>query len=282
MSAPKHTAVEAGRNVYGQDGRRAEYVGPQGDRHLVRPAATFTDWEGEEYDTTTDALELWDAVYPKAPKHVQDAEIAALRAEIEERRTELLNVGREVHEAQKETLATMKRLARYEPLKNLEPLLNGEITHVVEGHSFSAVEIKDFETAKVYRDDYDRKNVLRMLSLKPDADGAITWHLNRWSDGSGADSPVYLCTSMEEALEAARHVILRPLGSYDYATHPHLWGSAYKSAERLGIELPADVVEKARAYEVGQAEAAVKKAAEALEQAQARATIAKATGEGAA
>lgn len=268
--------IEPGRNVYGHDGRQAEYIGLQGTRHLVRPIARFTDWQGEEYEEPTDALELWDRAYQKPPLPVVAEEIASLQAEIKERQSDLRRIADETHAAQKDTLEMLKRLGRYEPLKNLEALLNGEITHVVEG-GYSSVEIKDFETAKVYRDDYSRKDVLRMLSLKPEADGAITWHLNRWSDGSGTDTPVVLCTSMEEALEAARHAILRPLGLYSFESHPHLWAMAVASAGKVGVELPDEVVAKGNAYRVSEAEAAVAKAAEALALAQTRADAAKAT-----
>jgi hypothetical protein len=266
MTTPE---IKPGKIVYGHDGRQAEYVAETAARHLVRPIATFTTYDGETYDEPTDALELWDKVYPKAPTHVQDEAIKALINQIAELRAERATVEAEIMEGQKETLAMIQRLKRYAPLKNLEEVLDGTITHVVEGHGFVSLEIKDFETAAVYRDDYSRKNVLRMLSLQPNEDGVITWHLNRWNDGSGNDTPVYLCTSLEEAREAAVEIIVRSIANHSYETHPHLWASAEANAAKLGLTIPADIVEKAKAYRVKVAQDTATKAAEALAKAQA-------------
>ena len=266
----------AGRNVFGHDGRRAEYVGAQGDRHLVRPIARFTTWGGEEYEEPTAALELWDRVYPKPPVPIVAEEIAQMKADVSAAREQLRTTEREIAEAQKDALATMKRLVRYEPLKNLEALLDGTITHVVEtGYS---VTIKDFETAKSYRDDYSRKDVLRMLSLKPTEDGEIRWHLNRWSDGSGTDTPVILCASEKEAKEAATAAIVERLARHDFATHGHLWRAAAESASRFGLDLPEDVLTKANDFALSAAQLEVDKANEALKAAEEkRSALSKAT-----
>jgi len=264
MTAPE--VLEAGRNVFGHDGRRAEYVGAQGDRHLVRPIARFTTWDGDEYEEPTDALELWDRVYPKPPVPIVAEEIAQMKAEISAAREQLRTTERKIADAQKDALATMKRLVRYEPLKNLEALLDGTITHVVEtGYSIT---IKDFETAKSYRDDYDRKNVLRMLSLKPTEDGEIRWHLNRWSDGSGTDTPVILCTSEDEAKEAVAAIIAERLARHDFTTHGHLWAAAAKNAAELGIDIPEGIRAKANDFALAAAQQEVDRANEVLKAAE--------------
>lgn len=268
MTYEKIVPLEAGRNVFGHDGSRAEYIGAQGGRHLVRPIARFTNWEGDEYEEPTDALELWDRVYPKPPVPVVAEEIASMKADVSAAREQLRATEREIAEAQKDALATMKRLVRYEPLKNLEALLDGTITHVVEvGYSIT---IKDFETAKSYRDDYDRKNVLRMLSIKPTEDGEIRWHLNRWSDGSGTDTPVILCTSEDEAKEAAATVIIERLSRHDFATHGHLWAAAAINSAKLGFALPDEVLIKANEFALAAAQQEVDKAVAALEAATAK------------
>lgn len=258
----------AGRNVFGHDGRRAEYVGPQGRYHLVRPIARFSTWDGDEIEEPTDALELWYRVYPSPPVPVISSEVAKMQAKVEEAKADLLETKQKIAEAQRGALATMKRIVRYEPLKNLESILDGTITHVVEtGYS---VAIRDFETAKVYRDDYERKNVLRMLSLKPTEDGEIRWHLNRWSDGSGPDTPVILCTSEDEAKEAAAAAILERLSRYDFSTHGHLWVAAAKNAAEMGIDLPHNVLAKATDFALYAAEREIEKANEALKAAKAK------------
>lgn len=258
----------AGRNVFGHDGRRAEYVGSQGRYHLVRPIARFSTWDGDEIEEPTDALELWDRVYPSPPVPVISSEIAKMQAKVEEAKADLRETEQKIADAQRDALATMKRLVRYEPLKNLEAILDGTITHVVE--TGYGVAIRDFETAKVYRDDYDRKNALRMLSLKPTEDGEIRWHLNRWSDGSGPDTPVILCTSEDEAKEAAAAAILERLSRYDFSTHGHLWVNAAKNAAEMGIDLPHNVLAKATEFALCAAEHEIDKANEAMKAAKAK------------
>lgn len=260
--------LQPGKTVYAHDGSYGEFVAMVGDRYLVRPIATFTDWEGDTHAEPTDALEFWDRAYPQAPVAARDEEVARIGWEIEEARKALLETQREIADAQREHLETLKRLKRYEPLKNLEPILSGEITHVVEC-GYGGADIRPWAEAAVYRDDYGRKNVLRMLSLKPTADGEIMWHLNRYKDGSGVDAPVILCTSEEEAREAARAALLRWIEPHSYETHPHLWDGVTRSAEKLGIELPEDVVAKGVAYRVKRAQEAIDKAAEALRAAEA-------------
>lgn len=268
MSATNN--LEPGMAVYGHDGQRGEFVAMVRDRFLVRPIARFTGYDGEEFDERTDALVLWDRAYRKAPVLLSDEEAARIQAEIRDAQTALLATQREIAQAQSEHLATLKRLKRFEPLKNLEAILSGEITHVVEGSGYGGVKIKTFEEAAVYRDDFDRKNVLRMLSLKPTPDGEIQWHLNRWKDGSGSDDAVTLCASSEEAREAALASILRPLSWSNYETHPHLWAYAAANAEALGLTLPRDVIDKGNAYRITQAEEAIAKANDALEAAKAK------------
>lgn len=262
-------APEPGMTVYGHDGTRAEFVGMIRDRFVVRPVARFVGYDGEDFEELMDGVEMWNRIYPAAPVAVQDQEIRRLQGEIEDARRALLETQREIAEAQRDHLATLKRLKRYEPLKNLEPLLNGEITHVVEGSGYGHPTIRPFAEAVVYRDNYDRKDSLRMLSLKPEPDGALMWHLNRWSDGSGVDSPTVLCTSEEEAREAALAMIIAPLTADRVESHPHLWAAAVVSAERLGLTLPPEVVEIGVSYRVAQAQVVADKAAEALAQAQA-------------
>lgn len=261
--------LQPGMTVYGRAGQRAEFVSMVDERYLVTPIHRYTEWDGEEYEARSDALELWDRVYLKPPVEVKSEEVSALQQEVAEAQRALLDIQQKVAEEQREYLETLKRLKRYKPLKNLEAILAGEITHVVEGSGYGNPKIRTWAEASVYRDDYSRKDVLRMLSLKPTADGDISWHLNRWKDGSGVDTQVFLCTSEEEAREAALWVTLDPLSRATYETHPHLWASALKSAERLGLTIPADVIAKGREYLRNQAQKRVDDAAEALAKAQA-------------
>lgn len=260
------TEFEIGRTLFAHDGRKGEYIGAHPSGALVRPVARFTSWEGEDFEEPTDAIEIWERAYPKPPVPVIAEEVAKGQAELTALREETRLQQEAAREGQRETLDMLKRLARYEPLKNLEPLLNGEITHVVEGN-LAYITIKSFDEAKVYKEDYGRKDALRMLSLKPEPNGALSWHLNRWSDGSGADTPVILCTSEKEAKDAALAKITAALDRCDYDKYPHRWGDALKNANALGLKLPKAVIAMAKAYEKKMLQKAVEEAAAALAQA---------------
>lgn len=255
---------EAGRTVYGRDGRAGEYLARTEHGHFVRPIATFTDWEGEEHQAATDAIEVWTSIYPKAPVHKADAELLALKDQIATAKLELSDLGGQKTEAQRDYLAVVKELQGHENLKNLLAVMRGEFTHVVNYGRIST-----FEEACTYKEDYGRKQAFRLISFAPDGGGKLAWHVNDWSDGSGTDRPVVLCRSIDEAKDAAKAYHLARLSQYEFEKYPRLWVEAAKSAASAGYELTEEMLALAAQAEREAVEAKVAKARECFEAAQA-------------
>lgn len=259
VEAGDGVALEPGRTVYGHDGRTGEYLARAEHGHFVRPIATFTNWEGVETETTTDAIEIWPSIYPKAPIHKADAELQVLKDQIVTAKRELSDLGGQKTEAQRDYLAVVKELQGHEVLKNLLAVMRGDFTHVVNYGRIST-----FEEACTYKEDYGRKQAFRLISFAPDGGGKLAWHVNDWSDGSGTDRPVVLCRSIDEAKDAAKSYHLARLGQYDFEKYPHLWVEAAKTSVEAGFDLPDEITVLAATAERQAAEAKLAKAREAL------------------
>lgn len=259
--------IEKGRTVFGRDGRSGEYVAKLDHGHLVRPLAEFTRWDGETSIELTDALEIWSDAFPKAPRFVVSDEIAALREEEGALRKQIQELRVNISETQREHIDIFKRLKRFEPLKYLEEALNGSITHVVEIEGGCPV-IKTLADALPYRDDYDRKDKLRFLTLAPTEDGVISWHLTRYAGGTGDRKRAYLCTSHDEARETVRQMLVAEFEDSADWRQPAVVECAAKS----GVELPPEYVERAAEFRRQRAQQAVGEAAKKLAEAEAALT----------
>jgi hypothetical protein len=183
-------------------------------------------------------------VYDQAPTEAIDARIRALL----DREKTLLDIIAALHiehvTAMRDADARLKYLKQFEPLAFIEDFIQGRITHFVIC-DYSKVMIKAREEALSTKDDYDRwSKELKLLTLFGRANGCLQWRLNRYSDGSGGNTDVFPCTSLESAQAKAAEVVagrfedLRGKEGY-----PHGINYVMDTANALGIPIPPDIQE---------------------------------------
>lgn len=83
---------------------------------------------------------------------------------------------------------------------------------------------------------------MKLLTLYGRRDGGLEWRLNKYRDGSGSDTTVIPCQSIEEAREVARRGFL------------DLWTDARRVTEKslhlareCGVQVPPEIIEQFRA-----------------------------------
>lgn len=115
-----------------------------------------------------------------------------------------------------------------ESFDTLRKFLNGEITHVVKANWHYEI-----TTLEDVLDDSDYGTELKLLTLYGRVNGDMQWKINRYSDGSGCDTNIYPCTSIDEAKAIIEEKIIEDQGKRKRTTEEMI-----KAKNEYGLSVP--------------------------------------------
>lgn len=276
----KHTP-NAGDEVYDIHGRAASYIALTGGGHVVEPIYEDED-SGEP---SFGRPETWNQVFTAPPTQKLHAEVAEIQQKIAEAQQQLHAVReqRRLEDAEYAARAGLRK--QFAQLQQLDDFIAGKITHFVVLDDYNrAVQIQEFGSfIKANEDRYERK--LRLVSLYGASNGDLSWHIDRYSDGSGSNGRSGYCwpaTSYEDALTKAQAWLDKAYAKWKGGTgYERNYSLAYvECAKRLGLSVPDDMVQHASELAAAATERAIESARQEVEKAKARldAELAKATG----
>lgn len=259
----------AGDEVYDIHGRAASYITNSAHGHVVE-AIYETDDDGPSYGKP----EVWKEVFRSPPTAKLHGEIAELEARLSATRAELYQVQEQRRTEDREYAARAAARKQFAQLQKLDDYIAGKITHFVVVADYSEqLSIEEFESfIKSDENRYERK--LRLLSLYGDSKGNLSWHVDRYSDGSSSSNHGFYwpATSYEEALQKANEWLC---GRYEEVrkAEPGRRGRALTyaaSAEKLGLAVPDDIAAWVAEMKEAQRESNLKSARAELVKAQAK------------
>jgi len=232
--------IENGKLVFTEDGAKAEYLGKVANGHVVNVYGEAYDGYGDRYEEPM-GLQIVQRVFLTSPVTVYDEKISEKKSEVAAAEQRLRDIERETQVAQRERLDLIKKLQQIPALRHLEDFIEGRITHVVQA-DYSGYEIKTFDEAFKEGGSLNRRGK-KLLTLFGDAGGDLHWRLSTYSDGSGFDSAIIPCISLEHAEASRRDLIATRLASAmaDYAGgRKYLIRVTVAAADKFGVPVSDD------------------------------------------
>lgn len=224
---------KAGDTVYSAYGVVGKYVAAIAEGHVVQPA--MEDYDGEQYYA---GVEVWPEAFQTLPVVKLHEEVAALEKQAQELRTNIRALRQSQIDLERDARNRMAAIASHEQLKHLEEFLAGRVTHYVVVDLYG-YKITPLQEAKCEGDD----GYLKLLTLFGNSKGDLQWRLNKYKDGSGFDYEAYPCASEEQAKEIAYKMISGVFDEWRVKkTNEHHLFKAIESAQKLGFEVPADLL----------------------------------------
>lgn len=260
---------KAGQMVYTLHGEECEYVASAGGKHVVVKVYENDDghaWGADEV--------IVDSVFTTPPTQKLHAEVGELEAKSADLRKQLSALRGEVMQAERDHKARMAEFAKLEPLKHLEDVLAGRITHYVVyretyGGWYGDVEILASEEALSVTNDYGRRTgELKLLCLFGDSKGNLAWRRNYYRDGSGGGWDVCEPFTDEQAARDRAKALLNERFTHK-ETRDHQLKGVIENCDRYGFDVPDEARARHSAYLRGAYEAAVAKAKDELAKAEA-------------
>lgn len=202
-------------------------------------------------------------LFPGVPTQKQHEDIVRLEKEIAAKRTELFALRAEANKIEQEGKDRVTRLKQYEALRDLDRIMNGEVTHyVIPGLCPKILAVEDAKS------DYENRQ-LRLLACQVTINSStkkIGWHLSRYYDGSGKGDDVIPCLSYEEAVEVVQAEIAGQWQKWATSNHNFRGYEAVEKASRAyGVDIPESYLTAAKTQKLKDAQEAVTRNAAALE-----------------
>lgn len=221
------------------DDGRGVYVFEQLDngQYLIAEALFDVDEYGmeESHYYPSSSLHIVDKVYDIPPKVKYFDEITELTKSIGALIKQKVDIEQSISNLNKKEKYVLDKLKNFDKLQYLLDFIDGKITHYVFIR-YSNIEIVEYKNSQ---SEYSHE--MKLLSLFGSTKGDITWRINQYSDGSGANTEVIPCLSYEMALEEAQKYINRMVSEFKYQSL-----SIINSAIEYGLTIPDWYVEKYR------------------------------------
>lgn len=253
---------KAGDRVYTSNGRVAEFVSEfPGNGVIVRLAFERDDEADPFY---FDGIVRVDRVYSTAPREVYDEQIKKLETRRDELRASVTKLTAENEAAMKGTKELMANISRIDAFQRIDDFIAGRMTHfVVATWNDISIQTKD-EVIRRTNDRGDWRGDLKLLTLFGDTKGNLAWGLDTHHI-EGVATRVYPCMSFEDAWKKASKMLEDAFLAFE-VERLNSFASEIKSAERLGIPIPARILVARREAHVASLKAKADKAeAEARE-----------------
>lgn len=190
---------------------------------------------GEDEYFPSSSLHIVDKVYDVPPKIKFSDEIVELGKSIDVLTQQKLDIEESISNLKEKEKCVLDKLKNFDKLQYLLDFIDGKITHYVF-IKYSTIEIVEYKDSK---SEYGHD--MKLLSLFGSTKGDITWRINQYSDGSGANTEVVPCLSYEMALSEAQKYVDKIISEGKY---PSL--SIINSATKYGLTIPDWYIEKYR------------------------------------
>ena len=226
-----------GKTVYTLDGLQAEFIGIIDGSFLVSPLMELQSYD--ELERVNTAPIFVEKIYADPPVGVYNEKINELSDELLRLENEKDGIISATIEAQKEHVALLAKLKKYEPLKNIEQIIDGDYTHVIiEG--WSSLEIRKIEDLGC-----GVGSGKKLIVLYGRSKGDLTWQLNQYSDGSGSNQKIHMCLDEDDAKETLKSIVAEKLSSIkvplgENVSSHHLI-NAVKLAVAHGVDIPENI-----------------------------------------
>lgn len=247
---------EHGDLCYTIEGVQVEYLSQLDDKHLVREVL-YADNNPESEPVGYGHIQEVLHVYSEPPLTRRHERVTALDEQIVKLGAEVQALREEKAKLENSVNATKASCVKHAAIQHVVDAIEGKITHfVVQRWNGVGIMTRD-EGLKA--EDADREfagRKMRLLTLYGDSKGNLMWNLNRWYDGSGSETYVYPCFSMEEARITAQRLI-DELAKSDKRRDREL---AVESAVQHRLVPPADIQAEMAAEAIKSAEANVRAA----------------------
>lgn len=241
------TTFNEGDRVYLIDGTECEFVAYVGEKLAVHKVYT-TDDDGEETPERLGDVILVREAFASPPTEKRHAEVARLESALSELRAKIADARREETELAAAAKQRDAALAEHRAVARVVDFIAGKITHfAIRDYSDVSVVTRDEAIRYVEQDRWGGRwdgRTLKLLTLyghdiHDHRNGrGLSWRINRYSDGSGGSFEVMPCQSREEALEVARGWLDEDFAKFDGKV-TYGAGALIKSADALGIPVPA-------------------------------------------
>lgn len=249
---------------YLANGRQVNVIQKLDTGYLCEYVYSHEDW-GEEARPYSDEVFTVADVYETAPTATYDARVLELRASVDALTTQQRELRERISAVEATERSRFAKFERYKALRQLEDFIEGRITHYVEVPGWGVPRIIEFEQTKNPDGSYQTRDEYKLLTLFGRTNGDLAWKLNRYTDGSGSNTDVIPCTSLDEACRVAqKHITERALGSEDRPRE-----DVINAAEQFNVTLPETYLQKFREARQAQLEKQINEATVKLAQMQA-------------
>lgn len=257
----KSERFKKGQRCYTPEGMSVEYVGAAPGGHLA--VSVYVDGDDQKWPED-DTPKFHRVLYAKPRTQALAAEVQELSETIKLRREELDGIERKIAECENIRRAMNKRFKQHAALKRIDDWIEGRMTHFVTVGEYGGVAI--WERDALLRDGQDRhdRSEIRLVCLFGRSNGDLQWGINRYRDGSGQWTDCFPCASEEEAKEIAAQSVRK----FWESGNEYRRMAATQSAQKMGLEVPAERIKEMRDREIADAQKTVKEAEERLANAQ--------------
>ncbi len=242
MSDIKSTIVDAstpqGAVIFNEDGFEYRLVAwtPHGviAKHVTVSAL------GDEH--VSQQASVLDRAFTSPVDSKLNQSLATLELSIAAADQKLADIKHQIATAERRLADAIARASSIPALSRIHQFIDGKVTHfVLEEYGQIQIEAQ----AKSGKPDYNGRvpDEFKLLTLYGASKGDLSWKINRYNDGSGHSFTCVPCTSYEEAIAEATKIATRLFDEARATGVAHLRVELVRCCVKLGIAVPADVIE---------------------------------------
>ena len=148
------------------------------------------------------------SLFAEPPVSQYSEQVQGMREELAKLRDGIREANREKEELEfKRGKLIAKLTEQVEVLSGIADWVDGKVTHVVVVSEYGDVSVRQIGEMGCDSSRNAWRKQIKLMTLFGDSDGSLTWKVNKYYDGSGSWSVVYLSSSEEEAKAKANQVI---------------------------------------------------------------------------
>jgi|GEM_PF-7124021 len=234
------TSTPEGSNIFDDQGNAYQMLA--WTAHGIVAAQLFTD---DDYGVRASEYPVVLSQAFTSPWVPKRHEIAIdLEKRAEDARQTLNDLTSKIRGAETSLAAALAKTTAIPALSRIQDFIDGKVTHFVR-EQYDGLEIIP-QSRSGKPDHYGRvPQEFKLLTLYGSSQGDLSWKIHDYNDGSGCGRYTCIpCTSYEEALAEATKIAARVFDENRASGFSRLHVELVRSCVRLGIPVPADVIEK--------------------------------------
>lgn len=231
-------STPVGEEVYDENGYAYELV--QWTPHGVVARALNITNDGESYPAKN--VSIIPQLFNVAVDMKRSIAATEMEMAVESSRHKLEEISRNIKAADKAFADALAKTSAIPALSRIQDFIDGKVTHYVR-EQYGTIEI--IKKADSGKPDYNGRvpDDFKLLTLYGSSKGDLSWKIHEYSDG-GFSLTCVPCTSYEEAISEATKIATRLFAESRPNGFANLRVQLVQSCVKLGIPVPADVIEK--------------------------------------